>query len=176
MSYSWKEKATVKQISEYLIDSGIRIWSDDKEINGNIYNAMADGIERSKIVILCISKAYDESVNCCRERDWAADLNKPIIPLIMEQYDMSRSRSRFVSAGLLYYKFFDQTNQPIEGTIFETEMRRVLHAINTLIKASKYAATKFPPWYMLFFLVTSRCASFYRSFGNSSTFLPSVTL
>ena len=133
ISYSWKQKSAVKMISQYLSDSGLNVWSDDKEMSGNIYDAMAVGIERSKVIILCISKAYDESANCCRERDWAADLNKPIIPLVMEEFDMSRSRSRFVSAGLLYYKFFDERNHPIEGDVFEREMSRIIQSIQKLI-------------------------------------------
>ena len=137
ISYSWQQKIIAKKISEYLQEQGLRVWSDDAEIVGNIYDAMASGIEKSKVVILCISKSYDDSANCCRERDWAADLNKPIVPLIMEDFDMRSSRSRFISAGMLYYRFFSSGSQPIEGEMFENEMAKVVQDIKGKLNTSK---------------------------------------
>ena len=145
ISYSWKQKTTARKICQYLKERGIRVWSDDRQMVGNIYDSMRKGIEGSKVFLLCMSKEYDESANCCRERDWAADLNKPIIPLVMEDYDMKSSLSRFISAGALYYQFFSESTQPIEGEVFETTMASVLQDIKEKLKRGR----------LLFLLVSS---------------------
>jgi hypothetical protein len=53
-------------------------------MHGSTLSAMADGIESSDVVLLCVSQAYKDSCNCRAEAEYAFTLKKPIIPLLVE--------------------------------------------------------------------------------------------
>jgi hypothetical protein len=46
---------------------------------------MASAIENSECVLMCITEKYKQSPNCRLEAEYAVNLNKPIIPLIMQK-------------------------------------------------------------------------------------------
>jgi hypothetical protein len=70
-----------------LEKNGIKCWLDDSEMNkySTIYKAMADGVEKSDFIILCINREYSQSDACKSEAYHAKELNKHIIALIMEE-------------------------------------------------------------------------------------------
>jgi hypothetical protein len=45
---------------------------------------MANAIEHSHCVLMCMTEAYKQSANCRAEAEYAFSLKKPIIPLIMQ--------------------------------------------------------------------------------------------
>ena len=45
---------------------------------------MAAAVENSCAVLICMSEKYKQSNNCRAEAEYAFNLNKPIIPLIMQ--------------------------------------------------------------------------------------------
>ncbi|CAF3422579.1 unnamed protein product, partial [Rotaria sp. Silwood2] len=55
ISYSHKEKVLCKQIYDELIKFGYRVWIDFDQMHGNIMDAMAQAIERSHTIIICMS-------------------------------------------------------------------------------------------------------------------------
>ncbi|CAF3538082.1 unnamed protein product, partial [Rotaria socialis] len=58
ISYSHKEKVLCKQIYEELIKAGYRVWIDFDQMHGNVMDAMAQAIEQSNTVIMCMSEQY----------------------------------------------------------------------------------------------------------------------
>lgn len=46
---------------------------------------MADAVEKSAIVLLCMSRKYKESPNCRTEAEYAYKLEKTLIPLKVEK-------------------------------------------------------------------------------------------
>jgi arsenate reductase-like glutaredoxin family protein len=46
---------------------------------------MAEAVENSFCVLICITEKYRQSINCQAEAQYAFKLNKPIIPLIMQK-------------------------------------------------------------------------------------------
>lgn len=46
---------------------------------------MANAIENSFVVLICISERYRESINCQAEAQYAFKIKKPIIPLILQK-------------------------------------------------------------------------------------------
>ncbi|CAM4849254.1 unnamed protein product, partial [Rotaria magnacalcarata] len=58
ISYSHKEKALCKQIYDELIKAGYRVWIDFDQMHGNVMDAMAQAIEQSNTVIICMSEQY----------------------------------------------------------------------------------------------------------------------
>jgi small GTP-binding protein len=71
LTYSPKDKAAVRDIAEYLRAEGLRIWFDDWELHSsdniwfddwelhssdNIQAKIEEGLERSRVLVLCVSK------------------------------------------------------------------------------------------------------------------------
>ena len=46
---------------------------------------MAEAIENASVVLMCVSEKYYLSPSCRLEAEYAVKLQKPIIPLIMQQ-------------------------------------------------------------------------------------------
>jgi len=59
LSHSSHDKQRVRLLAEHLRDAGLRVWLDEWVIEpgDDIYGAIEDGLEYSRILILCISKA-----------------------------------------------------------------------------------------------------------------------
>ncbi|ORY49118.1 hypothetical protein BCR33DRAFT_695621 [Rhizoclosmatium globosum] len=60
LSYSWTTKEQVLGLCDALTEilPGIKIWVDRDEMNGNVNLAMARGILKSSVIIVCLSVAY----------------------------------------------------------------------------------------------------------------------
>jgi hypothetical protein len=54
-------------------------------MQGSSLEAMADAIENSHCVLMCMTEAYKQSTNCRAEAEYAFQLKKPIVPLIMQK-------------------------------------------------------------------------------------------
>lgn len=91
LSYQWGSQDKVKRIAEALTEHGIRVWFDiNGDMSGNINVAMAEGVENSKCVLSFATEAYRKSVNCQKELTYANQLKKPIIPVLVEDIDISQ--------------------------------------------------------------------------------------
>lgn len=57
LSHSSKDEGTVRPIAERLRKDGLRVWFGDWEIpaGGNILAKIEDGLEHSRVVVLCMS-------------------------------------------------------------------------------------------------------------------------
>lgn len=84
LSYSWSQQSLVKEIAAQLKGSGFHVWLDLERMKGSTLQAMADAIEGSVLVLMCVSKSYKESVNCRLEAEYTMTCKVPIIPLMME--------------------------------------------------------------------------------------------
>ncbi len=87
------------KIAKQLEEMGLRVFIDEVNMQGNIYDAISRGIDRSRCIMICITKRYMEKVNgndtqdnCRLEFDYALD-QKPdnILPVIMESDMADRS-------------------------------------------------------------------------------------
>jgi hypothetical protein len=84
ISYSHSNKKLCHQIYDQLIKDGFRVWIDKEDMHGATMIAMANAIENSNIVIICISDAYKKSFYCQSEAHYAFERRHHLIPLIME--------------------------------------------------------------------------------------------
>ena len=71
ISYQWDSQVEVLRIKERLESDGYDIWMDLDEMQGNIYQKMAEGVEGAVSVIVCMSHKYETSVNCNRELQYS---------------------------------------------------------------------------------------------------------
>lgn len=105
ISYCWKEKTICKQIFDRLTDKGYRVWFDEKNMHGNSVKAMANAIEASKCIILCMSTNYQRSNACHHEADYAYVLNRHIVPLVVQPGYKARDWLGFIIGSRIYVDF-----------------------------------------------------------------------
>ena len=102
MSHTWNidnlnrnNHERVLEFSKKLNNCGWSTWIDEENIIGNIDAAMADGIDNSEAMIICLTESYllkvNESArdqykrdNCLKEWTYGNARNKLMIPVIME--------------------------------------------------------------------------------------------
>ncbi|XP_070182482.1 uncharacterized protein [Littorina saxatilis] len=85
ISYSWNEKELVKQIREKLRVEGYKVWIDYEQMGGSTLQAMAEAVENSAVVLVCMSEKYKESPNCRTEAEYTFQQRKDYIPLMMQK-------------------------------------------------------------------------------------------
>ncbi|KAJ3229900.1 hypothetical protein HDU81_004946, partial [Chytriomyces hyalinus] len=115
MSYAWATQTQVKELKASLEkELGINVWMDVHNMKDDIYAGMWEGIAKSDLIIVCLSKEYLNSTNCRRELKFAADLQKPLVCVYMfeEGEDLSSFRLDpkygpllFLVSGKLYIDF-----------------------------------------------------------------------
>ncbi|CAF1570605.1 unnamed protein product [Didymodactylos carnosus] len=76
-------------------------------MSGSVCEAMAQAVEKSKFILMCMSETYKQSVACKNEALYAWDRKKTIIPLKMKTVDLDDWLG-FVAAGKLYIDFSNQ--------------------------------------------------------------------
>lgn len=69
ISYNWGNQATILRLAKSLKEKGYAVWLDVDEMKGSTLEAMADAIENSALVLMCVSQKYKESPNCRLEGD-----------------------------------------------------------------------------------------------------------
>ena len=92
LSYRWSEKCFVRYLYKHLVSSGYRVWFDENEMEHNMTQSMQRGIEKSKVVLACVSTAYQIGDNTMFELRYARDyvdpetsLHKPVIAVCLEK-------------------------------------------------------------------------------------------
>tara|TARA_B100000575_G_C22970410_1_gene560199 strand:- start:289 stop:897 length:609 start_codon:yes stop_codon:yes gene_type:complete len=102
ISHAWKfdslnrnNHIRCKKICDKLNLDGYKTWFDHYNMNGNIDKCIMDGIDNSKVVIICLTEEYINKINngilydkindnCLKEWNYTLFKQKPIIPVIME--------------------------------------------------------------------------------------------
>lgn len=100
LSYCWKASAQpelVKRLHAELAVKGYNVWRDEEgsllvpSIHGSVDDRMAEAVENSAVVIICVSAAYKLSANCRMEAKYASlrakrDFLKILFVMMNEDY------------------------------------------------------------------------------------------
>jgi hypothetical protein len=105
ISYSHKEKILCKQLYEELTKAGYRVWIDFDQMHGNVMDAMAEAIERSHTIIICMSEQYRRSNYCRAEAHYAFQRQRKIVPVLLQQHYKPDGWLLFLIGQLLYIDF-----------------------------------------------------------------------
>ncbi|CAK8679895.1 unnamed protein product [Clavelina lepadiformis] len=105
ISYNWESKNLAKKIYEKLENRGYKVWIDIKYMKKNIYDRMDEAVRNAYVVLIFVSRKYQESENCQREASMAADLKIPIVPIYTEEHFKPEKFLQCVTAGQLYHDF-----------------------------------------------------------------------
>ena len=85
ISYQWDAQEVLVEVKNKLQASGYRVWMDLEQMGGSTLEAMAKAVENASVVLVCVSQRYKESPNCRSEAEYAYQLRKDIIPLMMQR-------------------------------------------------------------------------------------------
>lgn len=93
ISYSRKDKEAADMLCEILKENGIDYWIDKEGIysSSNYKELIVDAIDVSKAVIFISSVNSNASINVVREVGYAVNMNKPILPLILDDTQYAKS-------------------------------------------------------------------------------------
>ena len=83
ISYCHQDKDLCHRICSALEKDHCRVWIDSQLMHGATFDAMADAIENSEFVFLCMSDAYKQSPFCQMEASYAVKRRCSIVPLVM---------------------------------------------------------------------------------------------
>jgi hypothetical protein len=126
ISYSHKEKEICKQLYDELIQAGYRVWIDFDQMHGNVMDAMAQAIELSQIIILCMSEQYQRSNYCRAEAQYAFKRKLKMIPILVQKYYKPDGWLSFLISQLLYIDFTKHDfSQAIEMLIKELKLNQL---------------------------------------------------
>ena len=64
ISYQWDVQPLMKKVRDALKEEGYNVWIDIDAIGGSTLQAMANAIENSAVVLMCVSKKYNDSPSC----------------------------------------------------------------------------------------------------------------
>ncbi|KAJ3127712.1 POC1 centriolar protein A [Nowakowskiella sp. JEL0407] len=101
LSYAWSDKDKVLKIKNELDGRGLSIWMDVTDMKKNIYESMAKGVLQSKVIVPCLSLNYADRPNCKREINFAADNNKPMVPIRLESFPINSNNYNLESVKLI---------------------------------------------------------------------------
>jgi hypothetical protein len=85
ISYNKESREICTKIKEELEKLNYNVWIDFEDIRGSSLESMALAIEESDAVLMGMTEKYKLSSNCRLEAEYAVQLNKAIIPLILQK-------------------------------------------------------------------------------------------
>ncbi|XP_046350500.2 uncharacterized protein LOC124131332 [Haliotis rufescens] len=113
ISYQWADQEVLVKVKELLKKHKFKVWMDIDNMEGSTLQAMAEAVEGASVVVVCMSERYKLSQNCRSEAEYAFDLRKPIIPLILQRDYKPNGWMGIIKGTKLYFDFsgkypFDQ--------------------------------------------------------------------
>ncbi|MEO1404360.1 MAG: toll/interleukin-1 receptor domain-containing protein, partial [Cyanobacteria bacterium J06635_1] len=92
ISYAQENRQVKEQVQRHLLQAGITVWADTVDIHtGEDFEvAIQRGVEEADNIVYLISQTALKSVYCQQEIEQALALNKRIIPMLLEELDLSQ--------------------------------------------------------------------------------------
>ncbi|XP_070571176.1 uncharacterized protein [Ptychodera flava] len=120
ISYQWDHQSEVKTLKEHLENAGYECWMDIGQMGGGdkLYEKIDEGMRGAKVVLSMVTDKYSQSKNCNHEVNLASLLNKPIIPLLLEDVAWPPAGPMSVLFSQLLYINFRPENDYVEGDKF----------------------------------------------------------
>ena len=137
LSYSHSDKDLCYRIHDRLVKDQFKVWIDREQMHGQTMAAMANAIENSEFVFICMSDAYKQSAYCQSEAHYAFERRCLLIPLIMKSHYRPDGWLGILVSGKIYVDF-----TKLE---FEVAYQKLINEINRYrIDATETATTNEP--------------------------------
>ncbi|MEM6527922.1 MAG: toll/interleukin-1 receptor domain-containing protein, partial [Chloroflexota bacterium] len=117
VSYRRTEKEFTHTLDRALKAEGLEVWVDWEDIPPGAPNFTKEieiGIEGADVFVAVISKDYTESKYCMMELDGALELNKRVIPIILEKFDRSALPREVRDINWVYFYRNEDGSYPFE--------------------------------------------------------------
>lgn len=105
ISYSHNDKKLCFQVCDLLEKDGFHVWLDRDQMHGDAIVAMADAIENSEFVIICMSETYKSSPYCQAEANYAFQRQSKLLPIVMKPKYKPDGWLGFITSGKIYVDF-----------------------------------------------------------------------
>ena len=105
LSYSHSDKELCYRIHDRLVKDQFKVWIDREQMHGQTMVAMANAIENSEYVFICMSEAYKQSAYCQSEAHYAFERHCLLIPLIMKTSYRPDGWLGILVSGKIYVDF-----------------------------------------------------------------------
>ncbi|KAL3855572.1 hypothetical protein ACJMK2_014788, partial [Sinanodonta woodiana] len=103
ISYDWSNQQDVIRIRDTLKAQGYSVWMNIQDMDGSSLETMVEAVEKSHVVLICMSQKYQESASCRAEAEYAFQERKKVVALLMEQdYKPNGWLAILVGNGLSY--------------------------------------------------------------------------
>ena len=129
ISYNSSSKETCLMIKKELEKNGFKTWIDAETINGSSLESMTKAIEESHCVLMCMTENYKQNSNCRLEAEYSVNLNKPIIPIILEKEYIPDGWLGVILGSKIFIDFTKYS--------FEECFKRLYREINYLVRTGK---------------------------------------
>ena len=97
-SHAWSDKALVRPYKKALDNYGINGFMDDEggiRFGDGVFGAIAEGIEKSDIILMFVSPSYLNRPNCNREVQLSVSWDKIFIPVSVPPSPHSHTHTHF---------------------------------------------------------------------------------
>ncbi|CAF0866181.1 unnamed protein product, partial [Didymodactylos carnosus] len=123
LSYNHKSKSTVSTVYNILRAENIPVWFDDRDMDDNMYDSMAEAVENASIVCCFMTPEYENSPNCKLELQHAQKRLKRIIPcMVSDRKAWKPSPSKWldlITGSILHIDFSDTSEANIRTRVNE---------------------------------------------------------
>ncbi|CAF2072794.1 unnamed protein product [Rotaria magnacalcarata] len=123
ISYAHKNQELCLQIHQELVKHGFNVWLDRECLHGSTMIGIANAIENSENVLICMSNAYKESVYCQSEAHYAFERGCRLIPIIVEADYKPDGWLGIIVSGKIYVNFanteFDLAYEKLKNEIIQ---------------------------------------------------------
>ncbi|OWF46944.1 uncharacterized protein LOC110455013 [Mizuhopecten yessoensis] len=110
ISYQWGSQPLALRLIDVLKHAGYKVWMDVEHMTGSTLEAMALAVERSAVVLICMSQRYKDSPSCRSEAEYTYKLRKSFIPVcVQEKYEADGWLGMLIGTRL----YFDISTEPL---------------------------------------------------------------
>ena len=102
LSYQWDHQTEVTAIRKMLEARGIGCWMDVDQMQSDIYDSMAEGVQGARVIVCFMSQPYQDSANCKLELKFAQQSGKPIVPVKLVPEFEATGWLGIITAGSLW--------------------------------------------------------------------------
>ena len=135
LSYSHSDKELSYRLHDRLVKDQFRVWIDRDQMHGQTMVAMANAIENSEFVFICMSETYKQSAYCQSEAHYAFERRCHLIPLIMKPHYRPDGWLGILVSGKIYIDFpkltFDLAYEKLKNEM--ARFRNDLASTNTAV-------------------------------------------
>ena len=105
ISYAHKDKEICHHIHKTLVNDHFRVWIDLERMNGIIMQTIAEAIEQSQYILICISDSYCISPYCQSEAQYAFEKRRVLIPIKVQTNYKPQGWLALTLSGRMYVDF-----------------------------------------------------------------------